>query len=177
MRKSLIFLLACNRKQIVSHKGSSFFRLAISLYTGIRLQKKLRSRIKKLVKLRKQYCKDYKKWSKTCSKLGEEKNSIYTEDKTILQLLGTANSISSDEIEQNENSIKTLTDLYKSISKKEQHQSLKSRLQQAHSKVEQINRDQTQHENKRAELEKQLSVVNKKLTDQSLCKSHREKFL
>jgi DNA repair ATPase RecN len=110
------------------------FHFLLFLFSEIRLQKQLRSRIKELVNIRQKYSKELNKWTKKCQHLGDKCQSIRDVDETIFQLLQEANSINSNCIEQNDDLNKKFIQLYKAIPKKERLKSLKDRLEEERSK-------------------------------------------
>ncbi len=129
-----------------------------------------------MAKLRETYSKEFNKWTKKCQHLGEKFESIQKVDETIFQLLQNANSVIGDCIKQNDDLNEKLTELYKSIPKKEPSKSLKCRLKPELSNVNRANGNLTELEKQQTHLQKQLGKVKNQLTDRSLDKSKQDKL-
>jgi len=98
----------------------------------------------------------------------------------IFPYLGDANSVNNDHIKQNDDLIEELTKLYKSIPKKEQTPSLKSKLEQEHKNVEQIKENRTELiqelTKQQTQRTKELDGVNIALKNRRLGKSEKEEL-
>jgi chromosome segregation ATPase len=152
------------------------FHFLLFLFTGIRFQKQLRSRIKELVNIRQKHSKELNKWTKKCQHLGDKCQSIQDVDETIFQLLQEANSINSNCIKQNNGINEEFTQLYKSIPKKERSKSLKDRLEEERSNITRINGNLNKLEKQQTQLQGQLSQVNIELTSLSSDQSKKDKL-
>jgi len=108
--------------------------------------------------------------------MNEKCETIEKVDESILQLLGDVNLINNDLIKQNENSIEELTNIYKSITKKDQSPSLKFRLEQEHSNAKRINENLTKLTKQQTQLQKQLDEVKFARKNSSLDKSKKEEL-
>jgi hypothetical protein len=133
-----------------------------------------------LVKLQKQHSKQWKKWTEECQNLGGKCEAIYEVNEMIFELLEKANSVNNDLIQQNDNLIKKLTKVYKSIPKKEQTPSLKSKLEQEHKNVKQIKENRTELikelTKQQTQRTKELDAVKIARTNLCLDKSEKDEL-
>ena len=105
---------------------------------------------------------------------GEKCQTIQRVDRTILPLLQASGSINDDLIEQYDQTTDELTLVYKSIPKRGQSPTLKSRLDEEHSNVERTNEKLTKLKRRQAKIEGEMAKVELTLTNRTLDRSQRE---
>ena len=130
--------------------------------------KHLRSSIKELVKLRKKHVTQLKRWTTKYLHFDGKYKGIQKLDRTISSLLQDSEKTNEHLIEQNDQSIEKLIHTYKSIPKRGQSSTLKSRLDKEHSDVERSNKILTKLKTEQIELEMEKVRMEATLTSRTL---------
>lgn len=144
-------------------------------HLGVRLQEQLRSKIKELVKLRTQHAKKWERWTEKYLDFRRNNQSIQNIDQSIFSLLQDSEKTNQYQIEEYGQSIQQLTDIYKSIPKR-QCRILKSRLDTEHANVKKINRRLTNLKVEQTELETKNGRVESTLTSRTLDQTRESKL-